>query len=180
MEIVAFDTDDRADGDTTINNGKAKITWISKGLLPTAIKMHDTAPNGAMYSYINSNARAYLLNNINPLIPETVMNNIVTVKKYFQNYTGGSSTSEESANLDTWIPSGKEVGLDIPRESHGVTYSGKFDSLESRVKKERGNSSVWTLRSVYSKSQYYAVRNTGSMGYTSTTGITHIPLGFCT
>lgn len=166
MEIVAFDTDDRADG-----QGKAKITWISKGLLNTAIKW------GNSYSDVwgDSNIRSVLRNTIYPLIPSTVKNAIVDVKKT-------SLSSNDNRDVETvdnvWIPSCQEVNNALNRyETGGYTYS-VFSDNASRIK---GN--LWALRSTYwnGSSQFIAVYATGTCGASSKTSNTFkVPLCFCT
>ena len=69
MELVAFDEDNRADGDTTINNGKARMTWISKNCITThRINASNTTANG----WQGSEMRSWLSGAVLPLFPDYI------------------------------------------------------------------------------------------------------------
>ena len=110
MEIVAFNEDDRADG-----NGKAGITWISKTFLLTDHRINP--PNnsgeigtGANGGWLNCEMRAYLKNTIKPLIPAIVRNSIVEVTKVQSTITDGTMIKDgQITTEDVWIPSHHEI-----------------------------------------------------------------------
>lgn len=179
MEIVAFDTDDRADGDTTINNGKAKITWISKGLLLTEHKMNST--NTTAGGWESSEMRSYLKNTIKPLIPETVRNAIVPVTKVQSIYGSKFVVNGQTTTDDVWIPSNHEVdSTSIGYESTVATYSLKFTSNETRVKKQETTRRWWWLRSTHDASHFCTVNGDGRMMTDDANYANRLTLGFCT
>lgn len=154
MEIVAFDTDDKADG-----SGKAKITWISKDCI-----------NSVSLTNLDG---GYLENTIKPLIPATVMNGIVNVTKY--NYSSG--TTED----DLWIPNLYEIGITNRYDTQSGAKYNKFNSNTKRVKKLRGVASEWWARTNINRYRY-TVDDDGSEGssYEGGSVIMGFALGFCT
>ena len=160
MEIVAFGADDKAD-----NSGKAKITWISKGLLNTFSTMGGTG-------WEDSTLRSNLGTVIKPLIPETVRNAIVSVTKY----TNSATTSDE-----LWVPNTKEVNYSYAIEQSGPTYSSKFTDNASRVKKlSTGVTQAWWLRTDDSSNKAWYVMSTGALYTTYLSSSMYVAIGFCT
>lgn len=174
MEIVAFDTDDKADG-----TGKAKITWISKDQLNTAHNMNSTSTTAGGWE--QSEMRSYLKNTIKPLIPETVRNAIVPVTKISSTYSGAIVVNGQTTTDDVWIPSNHEVSpTTTTYESTGSTYSSKFTNATSKIKKRNGSAGNWWLRSTDGSTRF---RNVDTSGYTSGTDASYnrgVALGFCT
>ena len=182
MEIVAFDTDDRADG-----NGKAGITWISKTLLNTAQAMNSTyKTSGSDSSYTtggweNSDMRAYLKNTIKPLIPATVKNAIVEVTKIQSLHIGGSRVKNgQTTTDDVWIPSHHEVGSGTTYESQGAVYSSKFTDTTSRIKKRNDSTYSWWLRSVSGTNNFWSIYTDGNASSSNGSNSSGVALGFCT
>jgi len=182
MEIVAFDTDDKADG-----SGKAKITWMSKDQLATTQKMNasqKTVDGETAYTaggWEHSDMRAYLKDTIKPLIPETVRNAIVPVTKIQSTYTGGALVKNGQTTTDgVWIPSNHEVGFGTDYESAGAVYSGKFTNDASRIKKRNGSAKGWWLRSAYNSSNFRYVNSYGYSSNSNASNAVGVALGFCT
>ena len=175
MEIVAFDTDIRADDSTKT----AGITWISKDVLPTAHAMNDSATT--LDGWGASAMRDYLRNTIKPLIPETVRNAIIDVSKVQLTYQSDGIIREATTSDDVWIPSYLEV-IDTGRESSGVRYSDKFSTAANRIKFSfsRKAKSAWWLRSVYNNKSFSRVAVTGNGSTNSANSSDNIALGFCT
>ena len=173
MEIVAFDTDDRADG-----QGKAKITWISKGLLNTAHVMNSTRTSAGGWE--SSEMRAYLKNTIKPLIPETVRNAIVPVTKVQCIYNGSVIKDGQTTTEDVWIPGHREIFNTTDRETGGAVYSGKFTNSASRIKSKNGSSTEWWLRSSHVATGFGATSNIGTGTSLFSERGSNIALGFCT
>ena len=180
MEIVAFDTDDKADG-----SGKAGITWISKDLLNTKHSMNDTTTTEGAWEA--SGMRSYLKNTIKPLIPVVVRNAIVPVTKIQSTYVSGSWQTKNGQTTidDVWIPSVHEVVVNqTDFESQGATYWTKFTNNLSRVKRLNGTAVYWWLRSVRDSRSYKYVNgisgNVSSDTYTGANLTFAIALGFCT
>lgn len=173
MEIVAFDTDDRADG-----NGKAGITWISKTLLNHAYKMNNT--NTVAGGWTNSALRTYLRSTIKPLIPATVRNAIVEVTKATNIYEGSTKVQSNVID-DVWIPSGTEV-TGLTYETTDVKYTSRFNNDTARIKYRLGDSArAWWLRSTVSSTKFGHIDPTGLRGTLSPNSSTdYIALGFCT
>ena len=157
MEIVAFDTDDKADG-----SGKAKITWISKDCMSKKLVKLTDVDNG------------YLDNTIRPLIPTSIINNVVSVTK--QNGTSGSTSNE------LWIPNCYEIGLTIQSDTQsGAKYSTKFKTNSSRIKKYKGTKEEWWTRSTVNYYRYY-INSSGSGADNTNSGgaLRGFVFGFCT
>lgn len=180
MEIVAINTDDRADG-----NGKAGLTWISKDLLNTKHKMNPANSGGAIGTganggWENCEMRTYLKNTIKPLIPATVRNSIVEVSKISSNYNGALVVDGQTTTEDVWIPSHHEVFNLTTYETQGAAYNNKFYDNPLRVKKIGGTTSSWWLRSAKTNNQFCKVYSGGSEYYGGAQADDGIALGFCT
>jgi len=182
MEIVAFDTDDKADG-----SGKAKITWISKNQLATTHTINatkKTVDGETTYTaggWEHSDMRAYLKETVKQLIPETVRNAIVPVTKVSSTYTGGAKVKDgQTTTDDVWIPSNHEVGFGTDYETTGAVYSGKFTSNVSRIKKRNGSAKYWWLRSVNDANYFRLVYSDGYSYNFNANHVYGVALGFCT
>lgn len=174
MEIVAFDTDDKADG-----TGKAKITWISKDLLATTYVMNITATTEGGWE--QSSMRDYLKTTIKPLIPQNVRNAIVPVTKVSSTYTGGAMVIDgQTTTDDVWIPGHREIFNDTGYETTGAVYSSKFSNTNSRIKKRSGSELWWWMRSASSASRFRSVTDSGSDRYMIPSERNGVALGFCT
>lgn len=170
MEIVAFNEDDRADG-----QGKAKITWISKNLLKTQRVMNNTATAGNA-GWEGSGMRTYLKNTIKPLIPETVRNEIKEVNKYSRVVLSGILTDNHLTVDDLWIPSRKELDSTMTYESSGHTYATAFPDDTSRVKE----SQTWWTRTAGGTKTFYSVSEVGVLTPYNANNNYYIAIGFCT
>lgn len=175
MEIVAFDTDDLAAG------GKAKITWISKGVIERR-RMNATAitTNG----WADTEMRSYLRDTLYPTIESTVRSAIKEVTKMYRIKTPSDTTA--SITDTVWIPSALEVcDTDTSYiEASGAAYSEKFNSNTARVKNNSrtgvGSASTWWLRSAYSGVNFRGVESSGSFNSTGAANQQGLVLGFCT
>ena len=187
MEIVAFDTDDKAD-----NSGKAKITWISKTIL-TTMAMNSTENTSINWS--NCAVRDYLRNTVKPLIPSVVRDAIVEVTKVSTtNPTGGESGSYivsdgVTTTDDLWIPSAKEFGntQGYTVESTGAVY---YTTKSARRKTNDGTTTrTWTRSrcqtyragSSYTYHKFYVAWGNGTFPADASMSVAHaVCLGFCT
>ena len=173
MEIVAFDTDDKADG-----SGKAKITWISKDLLATTHVMNNT--NTTSGGWESSGMRTYLKNTIKPLIPETVRNAIVPVTKVSSTYGSTVVKDGQTTTDDVWIPGNGEIFNNTTYETTGAVYSSKFNSATNRIKKMNGSASDWWLRSAATSTYFCFTNSSGDARYYNASISRGVALGFCT
>lgn len=185
MEIVGIDADDKAD-----NSGKAPITWISKQLLYTYRRMNPyfnawEEGTGTVGGFEKSEMRTYLKDDIKPLIPEIVRNNIKSVNKYSTIYnTSYTDVNDVLSTEDIWIPSYKEV-FGSGRETEGVTYSSAFPNDSSRTKETISNINTgtydsWWLRTAGSRECFDVVGSWGGYTYTLAYTNEYIAFGFCT
>lgn len=181
MTIVGIDTDDLAD-----NSGKAPITWISKQLLKTSIRMNPpyhsgAAGTGTLGGWEKAEMRSYLKDIVKSRIPETVRNAIKPVKKYSRIYNvSGSAVNDVLTTEDVWIPSYKEV-FGSGRETQGPTYSTAFPDNASRIKSKAGSSAAWWwLRSANGNYFFHNVISDGSSDYINADLTGGVALGFCT
>lgn len=180
MELVALDTDDLAD-----NSGKARMTWISKGIIENQ-KMNatkKTVDGSTAYTaggWLYTDMRSYLRETILPLLPEVLQNNIKEVAK---TYRTKSPTDTTLSTTDTlWIPSCKEVGFTDTSyvESEGVVYSDVFKSNAARIKyNASGSAGYWWLRSASDTSNFRVVVSNGNENSRIVNGSNGLVLGFC-
>lgn len=182
MEIVAIDTDDRADG-----NGKAGLTWISKTLLNTSRVMNssqktvDGVSGYAIGGWEYSDMRSYMNQTIKPLIPATVRNAIVSVSKTQRSIRNTSDSFIQNTIDDVWIPSLQEMTNLNPTEGY---YYSKFSGSNLRKKRYINSSSTasYWLRTTDSsnKSNFSYIGHTGGNGSYRAMDSYAIALGFCT
>ena len=182
MEIVAINTDDKAD-----NSGKAAITWISKQLLNTARRMHSSSNDYAVWS--TCELRGYLRGEFFSTLPIVVQNGIKEVTKYTSQRTGATDWATHSSTETIWIPSSKEIDNTV--ENNGPYYSCAARTTPWRSKDHDPSSywtSYWWLRTAstgpaYSAGCYQRVMNYDKSINTNggwATELNKIAFGFCT
>jgi hypothetical protein len=175
MEIVAFDTDTKADG-----SGKAPITWIAKDILATDHQLHSESSLKNKFSM--SGLNTYLQETIKPMIPIDVRNAMVSVTKFHA--TNSSSTYQASENLDLWIPSLRELNiLKGSVEVSAPIYSEAYPTSTSANKQRNGQPAPYWSRTAFNDQQYYLIFcYSGGMRETNhnITNLAGIALGFCT
>lgn len=175
MEIVAFDTDDRADG-----QGKAGITWISKYCL---ISTCTPSTTGSAYDWETSNIRNWLSTAILPLIPSSVRSEIVAVTKVQRASQSGSVVLGTTTD-SIWIPSANElVGNAGLEKDVGVYYQSAFPDATSRAKAKVNNTGIkvtYVLRSAYGATTMFIVSRAGALESALATSPTNTAIGFCT
>ena len=133
---------------------------------------------GSIGGWEKSEMREYLKETIKPIIPETVRNRIVEVKKYSRIYDTSNTVVNNVLTLDDlWIPSKKEI--DNNKETAGVTYSG----ITLKKKKASGtNNASWWLRTVNTlqPGKWFELKdNTGGSSHNAAESSYSIALGFC-
>lgn len=140
MELVAFDTDELADG-----SGKAAMTWIAKDLLNTVHVMN--AESTSEGGWPVSDLRAWMQESVLPLFPEEVRSNIREVTKYSYSYSDSQTISSSDK---IWIPGRREVfGEEVSEELEGPEYLNVFPDDASRIRKHIDDSEpiCWWIRS---------------------------------
>lgn len=173
MQIVAFDTDDLAAG------GKAKITWLSLGLLD---KKNMNASGNTDGGWAECDLRDWMRNKVYPKIESSVRTAIKPVTK---TYRSRSPSNETLSVTDTiWIPSAREMfGANSSYESSGGDYTAFFTENAGRIKKfgQAGSTSNWFCRSAYGSGGFYMVAATGKANSSlSASTVQGVALGFCT
>ena len=182
MQIVAFDKDDLADG-----SGKAPISWISKELLSTKVRMNpNVATNsdgsyqegtGAVGGWEKCEMRSYLKQTIKPLIPETVRNAIKEVNKEQNAWTTTDSSYRQATVDDLWLPTEEEMSYSSAK------YGAILYPPESRLKCHVGeqNPSPWWSRWARTKLRFAYVRESSGGFYPEDCYIKQgVVLCFCT
>lgn len=183
MQIVAFDTDDLADG-----SGKAATTWISEQLLNTSHRMNPSTAakdedglyiegTGGIGGWEKCEMRTYLNDTIAPLIPEDAYSHIKAVTKGQRAYSTAGSSIEQTTTDTVWIPSWPEVS----------TYSGvsaKYPFANNatwRKKKKDGETSntQWATRHASGTDTFIAASTLGSSSSLNPTKDAGVALGFC-
>ena len=179
MQLVAFDTDDRADG-----TGKAPMTWVMKDLLPTYHRMNPSNVDGqegtgALGGYDKTEMKSYLTETILPLFPADIRNNIVPVTKHQKAYDASGTTFQESTTETLWIPGHKEIFNSTSYDTDGTAYSDVFKDATSRIKKRNGSAGNWWLRSASYATGFRSVDYSGSDRGVSANNANGVCPGFC-
>lgn len=175
MQIVAFDADDKADG-----NGKAAISWVSQGYIARR-RMNPTNSNAGGWEA--SEMRTWLQSEIYSAIPTDAKEAIVSVNKTYLDYDSG--TTKTCAD-DVWIPSALEIFGDTSYENSGANYTRYFSSSTNRKKYHpNGNACPWWLRSAavgidYGERYFYHVGTNGRAATMNANTAYSAVLGFCT
>lgn len=184
MQIVAFDTDDLADG-----SGKAPISWVAKELLATTYRMNPNIGSngdgtyqegtGAIGGWEKCEMRTYLKETIKPLLPANVRNAIKEVKKTQQAYDTSSKSYTQTTTDDVWIPCFSEFAYNMASYKYRELMSIK----ENRKKCIVGSDtpSKWHTRYGQERYTWYHVDSDGGTSYGDSAATAKgVCLGFCT
>ena len=164
MQIATFDED------------TSKISWVCKSIFDT----HNMNPtNDTTGGWASSNMRAWLRENIYPMIDSTIRNRIVAVTK---NYYDAKTSSRLTISDTVWIPSEYEIFGTTSYENSGTLYTGVFTDATSRIKKYglNGSASNWWLRSAISGTYFRCVNYDGYASNYNANTAAGVVLGFCT
>lgn len=181
MQIVAFDTDDLADG-----TGKAPITWISEELLATSCRMNPVIEGsvpyvegkGAIGGWEKCEVRTYLKETVKPMIPELVRSAIKDITKTHTSFGITGYATSQTTTDDVWLPSSIEIGT-----PNGLYYEMFLNTDRLRVKKKVGSTSPtsWLLRDGgNSKATFFFVRAEGFLNSGTAETYHGVVLSFCT
>ena len=161
MQLVAKDADTLSDGSST-----AATSWISMELLTKLHRMNPTYVSGnentgSIGGWEKSELRAYLASTIKPLLPENIQSKIKAVQKTCITMDAALQKSEATVSDELWIPSAREICLDINRikteqEKNGPRYGSVFSSYDAVVKYYGGHGNFYYLRTVYDEKCYYS------------------------
>lgn len=177
MQIVAFDTDELADG----SGNTAAITWVAKQLLVNGKQMNSTSTNAGGYP-ATTVMRPYLQENgtIWNKLPANVKSLIKAVSKTSCDKT---TRADVISTEKLWIPSAREIFGGTSYEQSGPVYSTIYKDSDSRKKTKFGSSSYssWWLRSATldQNTNFRDVYN-GVADYNIGSFSTGVCLGFCT
>lgn len=186
MQIAAFDADDLSDG-----SGKAAITWIAEDLFDARHRMNPVlvrtsegyvCGTGSICGWEHSEMRAYLRDEIMPLLPEVVRDNIKAVRKFSKTFDVNGQAETITTYDFLWVPSYREVFGGDGIEHVGACYSQLFDSRISCRKSYPGSSSAnrWWLRSASSTYVFYNVSGDGNANGYGASNSFGVALSFCT
>lgn len=162
------------DVDVDSNNNPIPMTWITRNLLNTSMKMNNTNttsggwPTCVLRTYIDGLITSF---------PSRVQAMIEISKKTSRDYNNGSPRDLISYDK-IWIPSYREIFGETSYEESGPIY----DSISSRKKLHNdGSTSIWWLRSAYNSTDFWDISSGGYKNHnfanSSTVGVA---LGFCT
>ena len=188
MQIVAFDADERADG-----QGKAAITWIAVQPLKTEHRMNPLRETisrdplyengtGAVGGWPECEMRIWLKEYVKPLIPDPVRGAILPVTKY--NYSmnqTGNGVKDVASTDEIWIPSSHEIFGKDGSETKGPDYSSFFSVEENRIKyKSPGMSDIrWWLRTARESREFWLVSRGQGTSLDLVSAEFGVVLGFC-
>ena len=179
-QIAGFGLDDLASG------GKAKVTFVTKGMLATLKRMNPTNSSGTQGTGANggweySEMRTYLDNTVLALLPSELQSVVKSVTKYSDYIVPGETaiTHDQETQDKLWIPSAREVYGGTSYEQTGPIYSDLF-SVSARVKYgQSGSANYWWLRSAYSKDRFRDMSSGGGVDYSTPNNTYGVVLGFC-
>lgn len=168
MQIVAFDADTDAEGNTV------PVTMISKSALTNASPMtagNRTATGGYPAT---KTIKPYLENTVLPKISSTVSKHIVPASKTSRQKN--PSDVDLTNLLKIWIPSYREIYGGTSYERTGPIYNELFKNNASRIK---GPHSEWWLRSANSAMLFMCVSQNGSEYQSGSENDKGVVPGFC-
>lgn len=182
MQLVAFNTDIRADEDVYNNNGKARMTWISRDIFTTA-SMCQMMDDPDWYSCsLRDDLNTYMIQSL----PEVLQDNIIQVKKISNAYINQFNDYMREVSQDKlWIPSRNELFGDFQEyESNSIVYDffkNGDNTLLSKCFIGDDEPSVWILRSIddNSKGNIFAINTDGSLTTVSRHSSNGLVFGFC-
>ena len=165
MQLAGFKLDDRADG-----KGKATTTWIAKELLAETHVMNKTGTSKGGWK--DSDLRQWLQSEVWAVIPASVRNRMVVVKKtQWDNRENADQTTEDGV----WIPDKSEVF-----GKNSLYYELYIDMDKKRIKELKGSAAWWWLRSAGGGDDFSGVRSDGGYDYYNFAGDSGgVVLGFC-
>lgn len=132
------------------------------------------ASGGTVGGWGESEMRAYLEQDILPLIPANVRASIKEVEKGHPAYDQCDLRITQTSQDGLWMPSYDEMS------SKGI-YRTVFVDNASKVKKLAGaeTASKWWLRSANNDSSFYCIGTSGSSESSNANGALGVPLCFC-
>lgn len=180
-KIAGFGLDDLASG------GKAKVTFVTSGMLATTKRMNPsndsgTQGTGANGGWEHSEMRTYLNGTVLALLPSELQSAIKSVIKYSDYIVPGESTvtHDQETQDKLWIPSALEVLGGVVYEQTGPAYRILFGDNDRRIKfTQSGSNSIWWLRSAYSNARFRYVSSNGGNGNNGANNTYGVVLGFC-
>lgn len=158
--LIGFNHDDKSD-----NSGKAKSTWLIKEVYDiNNMNNSDTTSGGWQYC----NMRTTIMQTIFSLLPEDLQKVIVEVNKKTKLGSGTAQIGTTSDKL--FLLSSMEVYGDIG-DSHITSgegtqyeyYSQIATDNNKKIKKFRGQTEGWWLRTLYGNHNYCFVDGDGSL-----------------
>lgn len=168
MQIVAFD------GDELTAGGYAPITFIAKDLLSSDVKMYNSS---ASITYTQSLVHQRLDTTIRGKIPSNVQARLCSVVKPTRTYSGTTSNNQ----LDLWVPSLRELNINIParEETSGIVYNAIYPNSASTIRSKNSTPYYYWTRSIKQKGYVYYITVDGDNTTASMTATAGICLGFC-
>lgn len=179
-QIAGFGLDDLASG------GKAKVTFVTKGLLATYKRMNPPSSGaqgtGANGGWEYSEMRTDLNSTYFALLPSELQAAIKSVIKYSDYIVPGETaiTHDQETQDKLWIPSSREIFGGSSTEQMGPIYSDRFPNSNSRIKYDQsGSTSYWWLRSSATATNFRVVNNNGTTTGNAAANTRGVVLGFC-
>lgn len=180
MQIVCIDESVTYFGATTSSH----LTFVAKELLTTSkAYAADDIRKSKYIMYSESSINTYLNETVKMLMPESVRNAIVPMKKWYYYNSGTYETNRTTNNFDAyvWLPSAEELGY--TGEGYQAVYSEVYPDNASRIKYLNGTETAGKyLTRDFSQGLYYEVITTGgylSKGVTNYTKANNLCIGFC-
>ena len=188
MRIIAFDTDNLADG-----SGKAPITWMATAPLTTthrwnpAVVQNDDGSykegTGTIGGWGKSELRTYLNDTVKALIPANVRNAIKEVTKNSRSFDTSKNAVETISNDYLWPFSNYELNHIVPsydyKEKTGVTYPSVTQDMLVMPKGYNVWYNYWLRTAHYNEKSVYKIESHYVEFKSINTGSTHEYPHFC-
>lgn len=151
-ELVAFDTDELADG-----SGKAHMTWVARNLLNSEHAMNEN--NSCNGGWPDSDMRYWLHDSILPKFPEALRTSIKEVTKYsmLDDHSYGSEGETIISTDKIWIPSLKEISDPIEDKPLYYSIGDDLDRIYCRTHLDEASDAEceWWVRDIRSEEKHY-------------------------
>ena len=165
---------------------RARIRFLSSVDLTITRQRGVFKPFGGIpYGWLDCTLRGWLADNILPLFPSELRNNVVTVKKYSATDNAGSYVTSED---QIWVPSRRELmnkvtSSDTNIETVGCQYDEVFNenNYTENAIAIRGTPTDGFLRTcIAASNRVYRVSSGGGPTYDTVNRPYHVYFGFCT
>ena len=175
MMVTRFNAD-VLESDETIHS---RVVMCARTTVETGKVIGGTSSNGGKPNWSTCGLRTYCNGTLFNLIPQSVRNRIVSVKKYTQVSDADGNLTNDYVTYDkVFIPSSYEIYGS--KETAGYKYTEAYGTDAKRtLKTPSGTATSWCTRTANSGTYYRSLNNSGSVTTVSTNATVKYPICFC-